>query len=620
MKTLWLDYESFYVEGSYTLKKMTPAEYILDPRWETIGLAAAEGDGEVEWIEGPDVEGYFGSKNPEDYRVVHHNALFDACISSYRYGWVPRQTFCTMAMARAMLYGRTGSVSLASVAEDLGVGVKGDEIVRANAMTLAALKSYPDQYRAYIEYAKTDVRLCRAAFMRMIDMGFPPMELSVIDMVTRCAIQPQFEVDVDLVAQHLHEVVTNKQLLLTKAMLAGLDGKDELTSRDKFAALLSSLGVDPPRKISPATGKLTWALAKTDREFKALEEHWNPAVQAVVAARLGHQTTLEESRSQRFINIGQLDWPSGAKHAMPMPMRYSGAHTHRLSGEWKINVQNLRKGGKLRQALRAPAGSIVVAADASQIEARIVAWIARSKRLLGWFAEGADVYCNFASRVYGRPITKADKAERFLGKTAVLGLGYGMGAERFENTVRIQSGGEVVVTRKEAERVVEVYREAFWEIPDMWKTLDRMLWKMNDKDWGGEPLGPVRCEYRRIVLPSGMAIQYNKLHRTGEGDWSYFFGKEQRWLFGGKVLENIVQALARVVVMDAAVGLKGALARLGVQLALQVHDELVYVVPDGMETVVRKMLLDALRRRPSWAADLPLDAEAGSGPNYGSLK
>ena len=531
---------------------------------------------------------------------------------------MPRQTFCTLAMARATLYHRTGSVSLKNVALELGVGLKGDEIERASGMRLADLKANPDQYARYVSYAKTDVALCRAAFYKMLDLGFPVMELSVIDMVNRCAIQPQFEIDVDLVARHLHDTVTEKQLLLTKAMLAGVDDREQLTSRNKLAELLESLGVVPPKKISRTTGKLTWALAKTDKEFKALEEHEDPRVQVIVAARLGHQSTLEESRSQRFINIGQIAWPLASHQGRaPMPLRYSGAHTHRLSGEWKINVQNLRKGGKLRQALRAPEGHKVVAGDASQIEARITAWLCGCQKMVDQFARGEDVYSTFASSVYSYPVSKETPRERFLGKQSILGLGYNMGAPRFENTVRIMSDGKVVVDEREAKRVVDFYRAEFPEIPATWKFLDGLLFRMSDTTWAGQDWGPVRFEPERIKLPSGLSIHYHKLHRTSDGEWSYFFGKEQRWTFGGSVLENIVQALARIQVMDAAIRMKRALARLGdIRLALQVHDELVYIVPDDLVKIVEKMLLDNLRWRPTWAPALPLDAEVGHGQNY----
>ena len=84
------------------------------------------------------------------------------------------------------------------------------------------------------------------------------------------------------------------------------------------------------------------------------------------------------------------------------------------------------------------------------------------------------------------------------------------------------------------------------------------------------------------------------------------------------MLENIVQALARIAVMDAALRMKRALARLDndIRLALQVHDELVYIVPDDLVAVVEKMILDNLRWRPDWAPALPLDAEVGHGQNY----
>jgi DNA polymerase family A len=624
MKVLFLDYESLYDQKTYTLKSMTPVEYICDPRWETIGLAACEGeDGEVQWIEGPDVGAYLAGKNPEEYAVVHHNALFDACISSFRYNWVPKLTFCTLAMARAVLYHKTGSVSLANVALELGLGVKGTEIVLASGMNLAALKANRQQYASYVDYAKNDVRLSRAAFYKFMNDGFPLEELGIIDMVTRCAIQPRFEIDVDLVARHLHDVVTEKQVLLAKAMLAGVDDKDQLTSRNKLAALLESMGVDVPRKVSKTTGLLTYALAKTDKEFKALEEHEDVRVQTIVAARLGHQSTLEESRSQRFMSIGQIAWPlKEMMGKVPMPLRYSGAHTHRLSGEWKINVQNLRKGGKLRQALRAPAGFQVVAGDASQIEARIVGWITGCQKMVDAFARGDDVYSWFASMVYGYPVSKETPKERFLGKQAILGLGYGMGDERYEATIRILSSGDVVIDNTEAKRVVNFYRNEFPEVPAAWKFLDRMLYRMADKTFTGQDWGPVRFEYERIKLPSGLSINYYHLSRNTDGEWTYFYGKEQKWIFGGKVLENIVQALARIVVMNAAIRMKGALAKIDpdLRLNLQVHDELVYIVPDDLVNVVKQLLLSALRWRPDWAAALPLDAEVGSGQNYAEAK
>ena len=120
---------------------------------------------------------------------------------------------------------------------------------------------------------------------------------------------------------------------------------------------------------------------------------------------------------------------------MPVPFKYSGAHTHRFSGDWSINLQNLPRDSELRKALRAPKGKVVVAVDTSQIEARINAMLSGQKDLVDAFREGRDVYCEFATVIYGRQITKADKVERFVGKTAVLSLGYGSGAAAFPEHV-----------------------------------------------------------------------------------------------------------------------------------------------------------------------------------------
>jgi hypothetical protein len=136
---------------------------------------------------------------------------------------------------------------------------------------------------------------------------------------------------------------------------------------------------------------------------------------------------------------------------------------------------------------------------------------------------------------------------------------------------------------------------------------------------GSFTIGPCVFSAGEISLPSGLKLKYHKL-RHESGGWIYEYGGKIKRLYGGALLENIVQALARIVVMDAAVRLRPKLARLDIQLALQVHDELVYVVPDDLTHIVQKLLLDEMRIPPVWALDLPLDAEADCGPSYGDAK
>lgn len=622
MRTIYLDFETFY-SNDYSLRKMTPVEYILDPRYETIGVAIAEDDGDPFWLDADEFVSYLKSNDLSECKVVSHNALFDMSILSYRYGVVPKLMIDTLGMARAMLAYDTISLSLAKLASYFEIGTKGDAIMKVAGMNAIAMQQ-AGLYEQLSEYALNDVDLCRQIYKKLLP--FPVQELIILDMVLRCAVQPQFTLDSNLLAEHLLEVRASKDALLASA---GLTTRDDLMSNEKFAQALRTLGVDPPMKTSLVTGKSTYAFSKTDPAFLELEEHDNPDVQALVSARLGLKSTLEESRTQKFLAISELHWPDKDRAFMPIPLRYSGAHTHRLSGDWGINMQNLPRGGKLRKALTAPPGTKVLAADAAQIEARMVAWFAGQQNLVEQFAAGEDVYSSFASVVFGKKVTKADKVERFIGKTAVLGLGYGMGWVKFQATIKIQSknqlGQEISLDDEEAKRIVTKYRETYPKIPEMWTTLNNTLSYIA----GAHPnvyrgLGPVTSEVKamreRVELPSGLSLFYKNL-RQEDGQWVFDFGRiKGKKIFGGKLLENIIQALARIVVMDAAVRLRKPLSMLDVQLAGQVHDELIYIVPDDVTSVVKASVLKEMSTAPKWAEGLPLSAEAEIGPSYGDAK
>ena len=615
MKTIFIDYETFY-SNEYSLRRMTPVEYVLDHRFECIGAAIKEGvDGESYWVDGDDLPLFFKDNKPEQTALVSHNALFDACITAWRYNYVPKLTIDTLGIARATMGHKLKSLSLANVALALGIGAKGDTIHKVIGMNAAAIKA-AGLYDSYIQYALNDADLCAEIYRKLVlSKVFPINELVVMDMVLRCAIQPQFLLDPNVLALHHHTIKTSKEQLLARVGVA----KEELMSNDKFAAALRNLGVEPPMKTSLTTGKEAYAFARTDPDFIALEEHDNPEVQTLVAARLGHKSTLEETRTERLTSISRLQWPGTLQGKMPIPLRYSGAHTHRLSGDWSLNMQNLPRGGALRRAVIAPPGHQVVAADASQIEARMAAWICGQVDLVQQFANKEDVYSTFASRIFERPITKADKTERFLGKTCILGMQYGVGWEKFQKTVKLQSkaqsGQTIDLSDADAMRIVNLYRTTYAAIPATWKLLNNGIATLAGNG-GSFSIGPCVFSAGEISLPSGLKLKYHKL-RHEDGGWIYEYGGKIKRLYGGALLENIVQALARIVVMDTATRLRPKLARLGIQLALQVHDELVYVVPDDLTHIVKKVLLDEMRIPPAWAPTLPLDAEADCGPSYG---
>ena len=619
MKTIFVDVETYY-SNDYSLRKMTPVEYILDPRFECIGWAVAEGNNPATWMSPQEFQAYLKSFT-DDVALVSHNALFDMPVVAWRMGFVPKLMIDTLGMARAWLGHELKSLSLANVATHLGLGVKGDTVHKVIGMSARDIQA-SGLWDSYTDYALNDVELCRSIYLKLMKDGFPKQELIVMDTVLRCAVQPKFNLDLNVLAEHLHLTQQGKQNLLDRC---GLATRDDLMSNDKFAAALQRLGVEPPLKTSLVTGKSTYAFAKTDPAFIELEEHPDPDVQALVSARLGLKSTLEETRTQRLTNIAHAYIGRQSEPKMPIPLRYSGAHTHRLSGDWKLNMQNLPRGGKLRSALVSPSGYTVLAADASQIEARLVAWFCGETDLVQQFANGEDIYSSFASKVFGYPVNKKDHpAERFIGKTAILGLGYGLGWEKFMKTVKLQSKaqtGQVIdMGPEEAQRVVGLYRETYSNIASMWRRLNAIIPEMTNQHCR-ITLGPVVFEHERVHLPSGLRLHYANLENTTDG-WQFKYAGKSKRLYGGKMLENIIQALARICVMDAAVRVRKRFSVLGdgLDLAMQVHDELVYVVPNDLAGPCKQILLEEMGRRPLWAEDLPLAAEADMGANYGEAK
>jgi len=180
-----------------------------------------------------------------------------------------------------------------------------------------------------------------------------------------------------------------------------------------------------------------------------------------VAARLGVKTTIEETRTERFIGIGK-------RGMLPVPLKYYAAHTGRWGGADKVNLQNLpARDGKsaIKKAIIAPPGYTLIDSDSAQIEARMLAWLAGENNLVEAFAKGEDVYKLMAGKIYGKPADEINKDERFFGKTTILGCGYGMGHVKFQLMLKLQG---VEIDEHEAQRIITIYRSANPRIKDLW--------------------------------------------------------------------------------------------------------------------------------------------------------
>ena len=609
MNLVTLDFETYY-SREYSLSKMTTEEYVRDSRFEVIGVGVKVNNAETEWASGThkQIHDYLHGFDWANSMLLAHNTMFDGSILSWRFDIHPKALADTMHMARA-LHGVETSAALKAVAERYGVGVKGNEVVRA--MGKQRKDFSPHELSTYGDYCVNDVDLTFKLFTRMAKK-FPRKELRLIDLTLRMFTEPTLDLNLGLLEMHLENVKYRKDQLMVEA---DITDKKDLMSNQKFAAILESLGVVPPTKESPTTGKETYAFAKNDEAFKGLLEHDNDKVQALVAARLGTKSTLEETRTQRFIDISK-------RGLLPVPVRYYAAHTGRWGGDDKINLQNLPSRGPnakaLKKAIIAPEGHTIVEADSAQIEARVLAWLAEQDDLVSAFTNKEDVYKKMASSIYGVSVDDVSKDQRFVGKTTILGAGYGMGALKFQ--AQLKSFG-FDMDLDEARRVINIYRDTNWKISQLWRNCQNMLRYMAQGDKlaiGRTGVLDVNTASKAVILPSGLPMFYHGLFAEEEEKGPQYYYKVRggaKKIYGGKVVENVCQGIARCIIGDQMLRIAKRY-----KVVLTVHDSIVCCVPDAEVADAVEHVEEAMRWAPDWAEGLPIDCEAATAKSYGECE
>jgi DNA polymerase len=584
---------------------MTTEEYIRGSEFEVIGFAIKLEEGtEPHWYSGTKaqlkkaLDKYELDKN----LVIAHNAVFDMAILSFIFDIRPKAIADTLSMARA-IHGTEVGGSLAKLAEHYALGVKGTEVL--NALGKHRIDFNAEDLAKYGEYCINDVVLTMDLF-KHLSAGFPPIELRLIDLTIRMFTEPTLRLDPWMLKDHLKTVQQIKEVFLQQF------AREDLMSNDMFADLLIERGVEPPTKISPATGRQTWAFAKTDEGFKALLEHENEAVQLLAAARLGVKSTLEETRTQRFIGIAD-------RGLLPIPLRYYAAHTGRWGGDDKVNLQNLPRGSQLKYAICPPEGYKIIDSDSSQIEARTLAWLAEQNDLVDAFERGEDVYKIMATSIYNKAQEEISKDERFVGKTTILGAGYGMGAQKFKAQLKTFN---VEVSDEETAHIIKVYRETYDWIPALWRkaglALDAII-NNQTTTLGREGILVVEGT-KGIRLPNGLYMKYPNLRkiRNEQGKDEYVYDTKKgkavipNRIYGGKVIENVCQALARIIIGEQMLQVAKKY-----KVVMTVHDAIACVVPEAEAETAQEYVELCMKMRPKWALELPLSCESGVGNSYG---
>jgi len=607
MNRVVLDFETYY-DRDYSLTKLTTEEYIRDERFEAIGVAVKINDEPAQWYPQMHIEKGLRTVDWENSLVIGQNMMFDAAILAWRFDRKARAWGDTLGMSRA-LFPHDKAHGLAAQAKRHSIGMKGDEVI--NALGKRHKDFTEEQLARYGEYCINDVELTTKLFdLYATDYKFPVGEMKLIDATLRMFVEPKLVLDAPLLREYVVEVRETQEALLAAVNV----DRAQFMSNKQFADLLREYGVEPPTKISLTTGRETYAFAKTDEDFKRLmEEHPDPRVNALVAARLGVKSTIEETRAERFLQMSN-------RGAFPVPLRYYGAHSGRWSGQDKVNLQNLpaRDPTKntLKRAIKAPPGHVIIDCDSSQIEARTLAWLAGQMDLVDAFANKQDVYRIMAAQIYGVAPDQVDKTQRQVGKTVILGAGYGVGHAKLR--LFLKTGAKVEVSEEEAKRIIDTYRRTYYRIPELWKRADTALAMLAAQM-------PMSVDAQQLVhvvpgkglsLPSGLHIQYPDLRQfadeEGQLRWHYTSRGRIVAVYGGKCVENFTQAVARCVVGEQMLRIAKRYTPV-----LTVHDAVACIAPEEEAEEAQRYVEECMSWRPRWAGTLPLACEAGRGASYG---
>jgi DNA polymerase len=603
-RILILDFETYW-DSDYTLAKgkgqHTTTEYVRSKRFHAHGMSYQwYGKGPAKWVSHKALPKFFASVNWAKTAIVCHNTAFDGFILTQIYGVTPAYYFDTLSMARAYL--RIMRNDLDSVAVYYGMGGK----IKDTLDSTKGKRYLTKQEEAKLAvYANRDVELTAKIFDKLLDL-YPDDELDLINLTIRAYCEPLFRVNKKLAIKIRNDDAIERQRLME---LVGLDEKT-LRSREKFAEVLRAHGVEPPMKVSPTTNQPTYAFAEKDLDFQDLFHHPSEKVRALCEARLMVSSTITKSKAERLL--------AHATPTLPIMLKYGSAHTLRWGGGDLLNPQNFPRDSDLRKCIIAPPGHKLVIVDSSQIEARMLFWLADQLDALDDFRSKKDLYLDFASEyVYMRKLNKKiDTIERFVGKVCVLGLGYMMGWVKLGYTLESGAMGMKVVLNDDLlKRAVQGYRTRFDKVKKLWEKCKQLLEALGGRGKSIEFKG-LTFEKGRILLPNGMPLQYPNMRaslapgfndETDDADkvvkgWTYTVHDKK--IYNGLLLENFDQSLARLCVAQQILTVTDRY-----RLGLMVHDEGVFVVPTRQAKRALDDILEAFHTPPEWCPDLPTAGE-----------
>lgn len=596
--TLTIDFETYY-DTKYNMRAMPPVVYVRDPRFYAHGAAVCVNDDNAIWVPGRDLHDYLRDFDPDTTAVAAHNANFDGLVLVEKYDFVPRKWIDTLGLCRALL--PVDDCSLEYVGPLLNLGEKGDDLKE----TKGRYALPPDLYRRLANYSKQDANLARGIWQMLLPY-LPPDEQELLHMTTRGSVEGTLRMDVPLARAANVRLLDERDEIISRSGLT----PTQLRSPKYFPQHVKDLGIEPPRKLNDK-GNETYAFAKDDLGFQQLQADY-PEHRQLWEAKVAAGSTTEQTRAANFAIIG-----STGDRTMPMPLKYAGAHTLRWSGDGKLNVQNLKRGSDTRLALVAPPGYVIIVVDSSQIELRVNMWFCGQKDALEILRTGQDIYSITASNHFHFKVSKyTHPDERQFGKLLELALGYQMGWRKFRIQAAIGALGtpKTHLTDDEAFAAVQGYRVRRAFVKAMWDFLQNTILPGMSTEGFRHEMGPVVFAHDAIELPNGMSLLYPNLHFSEEaGSWLYGYPGHWKKIYGGKVLENLIQCLARIVVAEQVLECERLLP---VREVSTTHDEGIFLCREEHAPLVYDYAEHFFSVTPTWAPGLPLAAEGGYARNY----
>lgn len=535
MKLYALDFETYF-DDEYSLKKLTTEEYVRDKRFEAHG-AAIVGKDIRQWMNAKQLKEQLEAwqmhlrRGGEPIALCAHHAHFDGLILNHHFGFRPPAWLCTLSMGR-VLFGSGLKLGLDSLAGHFGLSPKSVPYEVFRGKHWNELNAW--EQSAIAEGCLHDAELTLQICLKMLSgehstvpYPFPTCEIPVVDLTVRMFTEPTLIGDLDaLGAAWTAENDARNALFerLSEAIGQPVDEK-MLRADAQFALVLEALGVEPEMKTT-AKGNEKYAFAKSDPFIQNLIESYpDEDIALAVEARLKAHSSIYKTRAERFGWMAVRGGSTEKGGPIPVYLSYAAAHTRRWGGGDKANWQNLPRPdpyklekGALRRAIKSEefyVGKI----DLSQIECRILNTIAGQWDVVEKFRHGVDIYSELASLFYGRPVSKAQPAERGTGKQLELSCGYGAGGATIVRTARSGAYGPPVrLTPEQGVQARDLYRGTHRYVVNLWRDADIVmlpaLVQNRDLVW---PLSPKGCSLvfknKRVFHPCGLWLDYQSLEQ-----------------------------------------------------------------------------------------------------------